>query len=102
MGKYPEALAAADRALGLARGPRKLRIYSTRAGIQQKQGDLKGAKKTVDDALAFAGTLPKVQQYDGPINSLKKLREEIAAAEKPKEASAAPAPTPPAGPAPKR
>jgi len=102
MGKYPAALAAADRALGLARGPRKLRIYSTRAGILQKQGDLKGAKKTVDDALAFAGTLPRVQQYDGPINGLKKLREEIAAAEKPKEASAAPAPTPPPAPAPKR
>ena len=104
MGKYPEALAAADRALGRARGPRRLRIYSTRAGILQKQGDLKGAKKTVDDALAFAGTLPRVQQYDGPINALKKQREEIAA-EKPKEASAAPAPTPPApapAPAPKK
>lgn len=80
MGRYPEALAAADRALGLARGPRRLRIYSSRAGIQQKQGDLQGARKTLDDALAFAGTLPKAQQYEGPINMLKKMREEVAAA----------------------
>jgi tetratricopeptide (TPR) repeat protein len=91
VGKYPEALAAADRALALARGPRRLRIYSTRAGILQKQGDVKGAKKTLDDALAFAGTLPKSQQYDGPINSLKKLRDELTEAEKQKPA-AAPAP----------
>jgi tetratricopeptide (TPR) repeat protein len=83
LGRYPEALAAADRALALARGPRKLRIYSTRAGVQQKQGDLAGAKKTLDAGLAFAATLPKAQQYDGPINALKKQREEIAAAEKP-------------------
>ncbi|HEY8211736.1 MAG TPA: tetratricopeptide repeat protein [Myxococcaceae bacterium] len=77
MGKLDEALAATERALARARGPRKLRILSTRATILEKKGDVKAARKALDDALAFAATLPKSQQYEGSINSVKKQRDEL-------------------------
>ncbi|HNX19959.1 MAG TPA: hypothetical protein PKG80_06770 [Acidobacteriota bacterium] len=54
LGRYDEALAAADRALGKAYGPRKVGIYETKAGIQEKKGDKAGARKTLEEALAFA------------------------------------------------
>jgi len=75
MGRLGDALAASDRALARANGPRRLGILSTRAEIQQKQGDVEAAKKTLDDALAFAATLPRAQQRQGTIDSLKKQRE---------------------------
>jgi tetratricopeptide (TPR) repeat protein len=87
LGRFDEALAATERALARARGPRKLRIFSTRATILEKKGDVKAARKALDDALAFAQTLPKSQQYQGTISSVKKQRDEL------KEPAAA---TPPA------
>ena len=59
IGRYDEALAAADRALLLVYGPRKLRVYSTKAGILEKKGDKDAAKTVLRDALKYAETLPK-------------------------------------------
>jgi len=62
LGQYDAALAAADRALARADGPRKLRIYDTRADVLTKKGDTAGARTTLEEALRFADGLPEPQQ----------------------------------------
>jgi hypothetical protein len=61
MGRTAEALAAADRALSRAYGPRKLRIYDAKAGIQERAGDRAGQRATIEEAVAFAAALPEAQ-----------------------------------------
>ncbi len=75
MKRYDEALAASDRALLLAYGPRKLVILNVRADIYDKKGDAAGAKKTREDALAWAESLPKEQVSERQIAALKKRLE---------------------------
>ena len=75
MKKYDEALAASDRALLLAYGPRKLVILNVRADIYDKKGDAAGAKKTREDALAWAESLPKEQVSERQIAALRKRLE---------------------------
>ena len=75
MKKYDEALAASDRALLRAYGPRKLVILSARADIYDRKGDPAGAKKTREDALAWAESLPKEQVSERQIAALKKQLE---------------------------
>jgi len=75
MKKYDEALAASDRALLRAYGPRKLVILGVRADIYDKKGDPAGAKKTREDALAWAESLPKEQVSERQIAALKKQLE---------------------------
>ena len=58
VGKYDLAMAASDRALAKVYGPRKLVVLRGRAQIQEAKGDVAGARETLDDAIAFAGTLP--------------------------------------------
>jgi tetratricopeptide (TPR) repeat protein len=77
MKKYDEALAASGRALARAYGPRKLVILSARADIYAKKGDAAAAKKTYEDALAWAGALPKEQVSERQIASLKKQLETL-------------------------
>jgi tetratricopeptide (TPR) repeat protein len=69
--RYDEALAAAKRALDLAYGPRKLRIFSLEADILVARGDTEGARRALRDALAFAQTTPLPTSYP-------KLRDAIA------------------------
>ena len=75
MKKYDEALAASDRALLRAYGPRKLVILNARADIYDKKGDAAAAKKTREDALAWAKSLPKEQVSERQIAALKKQLE---------------------------
>lgn len=75
MKRYDEALAASDRALQRAYGPRKLVILQARARIYTDKGDPQAARKTLEDALAWAETLPKVQVSDRQIAALKKQLE---------------------------
>jgi tetratricopeptide (TPR) repeat protein len=75
MKKYDEALAASDRALQHAYGPRKLVILSARADIYDKKGDRAGARKTRENALAWAEALPKEQVSERQIAALKKQLE---------------------------
>lgn len=70
-GKLPEALAAADRALKLAYGPRKLRVYSTKVDVLEKSGKIEDAKATMAEAIQYAQSLPKAQISDRTIESLK-------------------------------
>jgi len=75
MKKYDEALAASDRALARAYGPRKLVILQARADIYAKKGDAQAARKTLEDALAWAEALPKEQVSERQIAALKKQLE---------------------------
>lgn len=71
-GRYDEALAAADRALDRAFGPRKLRLYSTKADILLKRGDRAAAWATLEQALRHAKSLPKAQVAASTIASIEK------------------------------
>jgi len=70
--RYDDALAASDRALSKAYGPRKIGILQTRSDIYREKGDLAQANRTMEDALAFAESLPAGQRSERQIASLKK------------------------------
>jgi tetratricopeptide (TPR) repeat protein len=72
MGRFDEALAASRRALDRAYGARKLRIFDARADIYSKMGDRAAARRTLEEALAFADTLPKSQQPQALVAQLRK------------------------------
>ena len=75
MKKYDEALAASDRAMERAYGPRKLVVYRTRAGLYKDRGDAAAAKKTLEEMLAYAEALPKEQVSERTIASIRKQLE---------------------------
>ena len=75
MKKYDAALAASDRALERAYGPRKLVILQARARIYADKGDREAARKTLEDALAWAEALPKEQVSERQVAALKKQLE---------------------------
>jgi tetratricopeptide (TPR) repeat protein len=60
--RYDDALAASARAAALAYGPRKVRVLAQRATILEAKGDPKGARSALEQAIAYAGTLPRAQQ----------------------------------------
>ena len=70
--KGDEALAASDRALELVYGPRRVRVLEVRADIQAGRGDAAAARKTLQEALAFAEQLPAGQRSDSQVASLRK------------------------------
>ncbi|MCU1244697.1 MAG: thiol reductase thioredoxin [Acidobacteria bacterium] len=72
LGKWDEALAASDRALKRVYGPRKLQVYRVRADIYTAKGDKESAKKTLQDAVAYARSLPEGQRSERTIASLEK------------------------------
>ena len=71
-GRYDDALAASDRALKLAYGPRKVGIYRNRATVYLARGDKDSARKTIEEAIRYTEALPTEQRSDGMIASLKK------------------------------
>src|SRR5438270_902797 len=77
MGKYDEALAAYDRALEKAYGPRKIGILRGKADTYAQKGDKEAAKKTIEEAIRFAESLPEGQRSESMIASLKKRLETI-------------------------
>lgn len=74
MKRWDEAIAASDRALAACQGPRRLTLYRTRADIHAGMGDDAGAKRTLDEAIAYARALPPGQRSDATIASLEKRR----------------------------
>lgn len=74
------ALAASDRALALAYGPRRLGILRTRAKIQAEAGDLDTAKKTLESTLAEARALPSGQVSARTIAAIENEIQALAAA----------------------
>jgi tetratricopeptide (TPR) repeat protein len=77
MKRWDDALAAADRALKLAYGPRTLRILSTRADVQLAKGDKAGARATLERALATAHGLPPPQRSERTIEAVRKRIAEL-------------------------
>jgi tetratricopeptide (TPR) repeat protein len=75
MKKYDEALAASDRALAKAYGPRRLGILQTRADIYKEKGDAAAARKTIEEAVEVAESLPEGQRSERTIAALKKKLE---------------------------
>jgi tetratricopeptide (TPR) repeat protein len=72
MRRYDEAIAASDRALAKAYGPRTITILDARATIFEKKGDPEGAKAALRQALAFAGTLPESERNKRTIARIEK------------------------------
>jgi tetratricopeptide (TPR) repeat protein len=75
IGRWDQALAASDRALAKAYGPRRLRLLRTRADIQAAGGDTTSARRTLEDAIATAEALPPGQRSESSIAGLKKRLE---------------------------
>jgi tetratricopeptide (TPR) repeat protein len=61
VGRLDEALAAAERALALAYGPRKLRIHELRATILEARGAQEELVAALDEAVAEGRALPPSQ-----------------------------------------
>lgn len=77
MKRYDEALAASDRALAKAYGPRKLGILQTRADVYKEKGDTAAARRTIEQAVELAESLPEGQRSDRTIAALKKKLESL-------------------------
>jgi hypothetical protein len=80
MKQYDEALAASDRALAKAYGPRKVGILETRADIFAARGDAEAARKTIEETVQYAESLPAGQRSDRAIAALKKKLEAMKSA----------------------
>ncbi|MEO5619249.1 MAG: tetratricopeptide repeat protein [Candidatus Eisenbacteria bacterium] len=72
LGRWDEAIAASDRAMALAYGPRKILFFQNRADIFKGRGDMESARRTLRDAIAYAGALPEGQRSDATIAGLEK------------------------------
>ncbi|HEV2063750.1 MAG TPA: hypothetical protein VGS00_04290 [Thermoanaerobaculia bacterium] len=70
--RWDDALAASDRALPKAYGPRKIGIWMARADILAGKGDHPAARRAVEQALAEADAFPPGQRSEGTISALKK------------------------------
>lgn len=75
MKRYDDALAASDRALAKAYGPRKLLILQTRADIYMAQGDSAASRRTLEEALQTAESFPIGQRSERSIAVIKKKLE---------------------------
>lgn len=73
LGKFDEGLAAIDRALVKCKsGPRKLRLFDTKASLLEKKGDTAGRQKVLTEALAYAKALPSAQFSSERLAALEK------------------------------
>jgi thioredoxin-like negative regulator of GroEL len=76
MKRYDDALAAVKRALGRAYGPRKMRLWSLEADLHEAKHDRAAARRALEQALAFAKTVPLNGGYSKMRDMLeKRLRE---------------------------
>jgi tetratricopeptide (TPR) repeat protein len=76
MNRFDDALKASDRAMARVYGPRKISVYRTRYDIYTAKGDKEMSKKTLEEAVHYAKSLPKEQVSKAMIDSLeKKLKE---------------------------
>ncbi len=72
MKKYPESMAALERALPKAYGPRKVRILRLRTDVYVATGDAAAADRSRRETLAYAEALPEEQRPESTIAALKK------------------------------
>ncbi len=79
LGQFDDALAAVDRALSKVYGPRKLRVYRTKAEILEKMGRTDDAVATLEEALAFGQALPASQRRASTLEALIQARDRLRA-----------------------
>jgi tetratricopeptide (TPR) repeat protein len=72
MKRYGEGVAAIQRALSRAYGPRKLRLWSVEADLYEAKGDRAGAARALHEALDFAKTLPLTGSYPKLLDAIQK------------------------------
>ena len=72
MKHWSEALAASDRAFAKAYGPRQLGMYQVRADIYVGLADSVAARRTLENAIAFADSLPPGQRSERTLATLRK------------------------------
>lgn len=72
-----DALAAADRALALAAGPRRIRVHVTRARAQEALGHRAAARETLRRALSEAAALPDATRPGRPVAQAERLLAEL-------------------------
>jgi tetratricopeptide (TPR) repeat protein len=77
MKRYDDAIAASDRALAKTYGPRKLGILQTRSDIYKEKGDTAAARKTIEQAVELAESLPEGQRSERAISALRKKLESL-------------------------
>jgi tetratricopeptide (TPR) repeat protein len=75
MKQWKQALAASDRAMPRAYGPRKLLLLQTRSDIFKGLGDAASARRTLEEAVATAEAFPPGQRSENTIANLKKKRD---------------------------
>ena len=78
-GRFGEALAAVDRALPKAYGPRKAQIFRLKADILEKQGRLDDAAKVVGEEIALWESLPAEQRRAPSMEAARKRLESLRA-----------------------
>jgi hypothetical protein len=81
LGRPRDALAAADRALALAEGPRRIRILVARARAQEALGDRAGARETLRRAIADAAAVPEAVRPRSPVIAAEAMLRELGEAE---------------------
>jgi tetratricopeptide (TPR) repeat protein len=74
--RLDEALAASNRALPKVSGPRRIRVLQTRSDIFAARGDAAASREALEQALAYAESLPAGQRPEASIKALKKKLEE--------------------------
>jgi tetratricopeptide (TPR) repeat protein len=79
LGRLDDALAANDRALAKVQGARRLRVLSERSTIQAARGEKEAAVKTVEEAIAYAKSLPDAQVSQRQLEALEKKLAELKA-----------------------
>jgi tetratricopeptide (TPR) repeat protein len=72
MRRWDDALAASDRALAKAYGPRKLLLMQNRADIYVGRGDREAARHTLEEALTTAQAMPEGQRSRATIAAIRK------------------------------
>ena len=72
MGRHSEAGAAVSRALERAYGPRKLTLWSLQADIFEAQSNRPAARHAIEQAVAYAKTIPLTGNYPKLRDSLEK------------------------------
>jgi hypothetical protein len=77
LGRAADALAAADRALALAEGPRRIRVLVLRAQAQQALRDGRAARATLEQAVREGEALPEASRPHGYLSRAKELLAEL-------------------------
>jgi tetratricopeptide (TPR) repeat protein len=72
MKRWDRALAASDRAMAKAYGPRKLLFFQNRADIHLGAGDSTAARRALEDAVGYAESLPEGQRNEITIAGLRR------------------------------